>query len=310
MKKLHLATLLSLSIAASSAMAVTYTLGDVFNGISKVVSSATAPSDGASSLVSSSAPSGVLVKDLPDLPKLSDKPYMRGLAKLNYGDILFTGNIRDKNNGILGNEARDAKWLLRYRVAEPGSEKSNVKFQQDALKGKIFDRINTLSVFSNPYASQSEAFDLSKLDDATRNDTNTLYAYNLNSHIKVPDEFVNKNGKFVFESEIGPIMKYRKDGSYHTVISQVCYQMINGAFLLDKKATYSVKKGNIIDYSLSCYFNGAKDAIQTMNMSSGLLPNSWTVYSIPDPLAKDAGKSYTITNRDMFLYENEVYPAK
>jgi hypothetical protein len=292
-------------------MATTYTIGDVFSGISKVVSKVTGPSEGSSSSASSSAPSGVLVKDLTDLPKLVDKPYMRGLAKLDYGDILFTGNTREKNSGLLGHETSDAEWLLRFQIAEAGNNKINLKFQQDAIKGKVFDRINTLSVFSNPYASQSEAFELSKLDDATRNNTHTLYTYTLNSHIKVPDEFVNKNGKFVFESEVGPVRKYRKvDRSNHPIISQVCYQTLNGALLLDKKATYSVKKGNIIDYSLSCYFNGAPDAIQTMKISSELLPNSWTVYSVPDPLAKDAGKSYTITNRDMFLYENEVYPTK
>jgi hypothetical protein len=310
MNKFQIAALLSVSAITSSAMASTHTLGDVFNGISKVVSKTTAPSGNATE-ETVSAPSGMLVKDLPDLPKLADKPYIRGLAKLDYGDILFTGNTRDKNSGLLGHETSDAEWLLRFQIAEAGNNKINLKFQQDAIKGKVFDRINTLSVFSNPYANQSEAFDLSKLDDVTRNNTHTLYAYTLNSHIKVPDEFVNKNGKIVFESEIGSIRKYRKvDRSNHPIISQVCYQTLNGALLLDKKATYSVKKGNIIDYSLSCYFNGAPDAVQTMKMSNELLPKSWTVYSVPDPLAKDAGQSYTVTNRDMFLYENEVYPAK
>ena len=94
----------------------------------------------------------------------------------------------------------------------------------------------------------------------------------------------------------------------------VCYEMINGKILDDKKSTYSVKKGNIVDYQTTCYFGGTirknDNMIKSINPFNEALPSSWKAYKVPDPLAKDAGKSYTITNRDMFLYENEVYPAK
>ena len=315
MSKLHFAALLSVSIVGSSAMATTYTLGDVFSGISKVVSKATGPSEGSSSFASSSAPSGVLVKDLPDLPKLAEKPYMRGLSKLDYGEIVPG---EGKNRRTIGFDAGSAPYALGVIIQdyqEGRNSDRSITFQKDALKGKVYDRSSALSVISNPYASQAEAFDLSKLNESTRNNMSTIYTYTLKTHIKIPDEFVNKSGKFVFETHHSPVMVYngylltnpkKKDNNF------LCYQMINGNFLSGAKANYSVKKGNIVDYSLACYFAGNTNpnTIQDIKQSSDFLPRSWTVYSVSDPLAKDAGKSYTITNRDMFLYENEVYPAK
>lgn len=312
MKKLHLAALLSLSLAASSAMAVTYTLGDVFNGISKVVSSATASSDGSSSSVGSSAPAGVLVKDLPDLPKLAEKPFLRGLSKIDYAE-LDRHNTSQQNNRLMSYAATNGSGCLRAIQRPGGDEKALRNFQDDAVNGKIFVRTNPITGFSNPYANDKKAFDLSSLNEATRIDQGNIYVYTLKTHFKIPDEFV-KNGKFVFESETTGVMTYSAKKSNQDYSEMVCYEMINGKILDDKKSTYSVKKGNIVDYQTTCYFGGTirknDNMIKSINPFNEALPSSWKAYKVPDPLAKDAGKSYTITNRDMFLYENEVYPAK
>lgn len=314
MKKLNIA-LLSLSLAASSAMAVTYTLGDVFNGISKVVSSATASSDGSSSSVSSSAPAGVLVKDLPDLPKLADKPFLRGLSKIDYAEL--GRENRSKNDELMTYSATDGSGCLRA-MFNTGTKNNNVirNFQNDAVNGKTFVRNSPITGFSNPYANDKKAFDLSSLNEATRTDHGTIYTFRLKTHFKIPNEFV-KNGKFVFEAETPGVMTYsQKIPGTRMNSEMVCYEMIDGKILDDKKSTYSVKKGNIVDFQTTCYFGGTneKDGKQSMissiNSFNEALSSSWKVYSVPDPLAKDAGKSYTITNRDMFLYENEVYPAK
>lgn len=314
MNKFQIAALLSVSAIASSAMATTYTLGDVFSGISKVVSKATAPSGNAAE-ETVSIPSGVLVKDLPDLQKLSDKAFLRGLAKIEYGEIIPGDG---KNRRTIGFDAGSAPYALGVIIQDYQEGRNSARsttFQKDALTGKVYDRSSTLTAVSNPYANQTEAFDLSKLNESTRNNMSAIYTYTLKTHIKIPNEFVNKSGKFVFETHHSPVMLYngylltnpkKKDNN------SICYQMINGAFLSDAKASYSVKKGNIVDYSLACYIAGntKPNTIQDIKQSSDLLPRSWTVYSVPDPLAKDAGQSYTITNRDMFLYENEVYPAR
>ena len=319
MKKLNIA-LLSLSLAASSAMAVTYSLGDVFNGISKAVSSATAPSDGASSSVSSSAPSGVLVKDLPDLPKLADKPFIRGLAKLDYGEIERYVDTSPKNSSRLGLTGASGTDYIRQFLIPGNYTAVSLVIQADATKKKMLDRSGVLSTISNPYANQNIAFDLSKLDDVTRNSEKSIYTYALNTHFKIPDEYV-KNGKFVFESQYGPVsssyQNYSERIPMATVTSQQCYHMINNQFLSDKKGTYSVKPGNIVDYTLTCYFAGQVEptttsqfTIKSINEFSNVLPKSWKVSAVPDALAKNEGKSYVLTNRDMFLYEKEVYPAK
>ncbi|MDP3465220.1 MAG: hypothetical protein Q8R86_05555 [Sulfuricurvum sp.] len=317
MKKRHLAALLSLSLAASSAMAVTYTLGDVFNGISKVVSSATASSDGSSSSVSSSAPAGVLVKDLPDLPKLAENPFLRGLSKIDYAELDRNDGWQTQNNRLMTYAATNGSGCLRA-MFDPGTKNNNVirNFQNDAVNGKTFVRTNPITGFSNPYANDKKAFDLSSLNEATRADHGNIYTFRLKTHFKIPNEFV-KNGKFVFEAETPGVMTYsQKIPGTRMNSEMVCYEMINGKILDDKKSTYSVKKGNIVDFQTTCYFGGTneKDGKQSMissiNSFNEALPSSWTVYAVPDPLAKDSGKSYKLTNRDMFLYENEVYPAK
>lgn len=315
MKKLHLATFLSIGLITTSASAVTYTIGDVFNGISKVVSSATASSDGSSSSVSSSAPAGVLVKDLPDLPKLSDKPFLRGLSKIDYAE-LNRNNVTSQKNAKLMRYAATDGWGCIRAMNRHRDVDVIMNFQKDALDSKTFVRSNPLSGFSNPYANDKKAFDLSSLNEATRIDYQSIYTYTLKTHFKIPDEFV-KNGKFVFESETSGVMHYSTDIKGTMMASeQVCYEFINGQILADKKSTYTVKKGNMIDYQTTCYFGGTNGKNDKMNMIKSIdrfnevIPSAWKVYAVPDPLAKDAGKSYTITNRDMFLYENEVYPTK
>lgn len=314
MKKINLA-LLSLSLVASSTMATTYTLGDVFSGISKAVSSVT--SDGSSSSGSSLAPAGVLVKDLPDLPKLADKPFLRGLSRIDYAELNRNNITSPQNNKLMSFAATDGTVCLRD-IYDPSVKTVSaiLNFQNDAVNGKTFVRTNPITVFSNPYANDRKAFDLSPLNEITRIDAQSIYTYTLKTHFKIPNEFV-KNGKFIFESESPGVMNYRKDIQGTNMRSQqMCYEIINGKILDDKKATYTVKKGNIVDYQTTCYFSGTngkydkENLIKSINPFNEIIPSSWKAYSIPDPLAKDAGKSYTITNRDMFLYENEVYPAK
>jgi hypothetical protein len=272
------------------------------------------------SSTTASAPAGVLVKDLTGLPKLSDKPFVRGLAKLDYGEIErpFGGNT--KNNSRLGMGGADGTDYIR-KFLIPGTYNAvSMVFQEDARKKKMLDRSGVLNTISNPYANQNTAFDLSKLDEVTRNSKQSIYTYTLHTHFKIPDEYV-KNGKFVFESQYGPIQYSYQNYSalipMATVTSQQCYQMINNEFLSDKKGTYSVKQGNIVDYTLTCYFAGQVEptttsqfTIKSIKEFNNVLPKSWKVSAVPDTLAKDEGKSYVLSNRDMFLYEKEVYPAK
>lgn len=319
MKKLSLSTFISIGLITTSASAVTYTIGDVFSGISKAVSSVTAPSDGSSSSVSSSASAGVLVKDLPDLPKLADKPFLRGLSKIDYAEIQRPKG--SKNCYRISSLNCSGRCIIGQLAKNYQNRSEALEFQDDAANKKPFERSNKLSTFSNPYANQSSAFDLSKLDEVTRNDDYHVYTYTINTHFKIPDEFI-KNGKFVFEAQTPAVQTYNRGNvalitGSNSGFNQLCYHKINNNFLTDKKATYLVKKGNIVDYSLTCYFSGDSGSkkilpstIQSIRESNEILPKSWTAYSVPDPLAKEAGKSYTLTNRDMFLYEYEVYPAK
>lgn len=262
----------------------------------------------------------VLVKDIPDLPKLSDKPYLRGASKINYGEMLFGGNVNtNKNTRAIGFEDGSGSHILETIIGDykgTGFTNRANAFQKDAQTRKIFTQNNTLSVISNPSAGQAEAFNLSNIDDIARNNLLTVYTFDLKSHIKIPNEFVNKNGKFLFASNDGPIMLYYGNsagsGGKRKDKNAICYQMINGDLLSGDKGTYSVKKGNIVDYTLACYFAGnvKPNTMQDIRQVKDMIPKSWEVYSVPDTSAKDIGKKYTVTNRDMFLYENEVHSAK
>lgn len=302
--------LLGLAVVSTIVSAKEYTIGEVVSGVGGFFGGLTGSG-------TSNVPSGILVKDLPDLPKLTDKPFLRGLAKFDYSEIDRHGPSSKKNMDMIGWAAADGIGCLRLLQNGYNTHpKVAINFQNDAKNGKTFIHTNPVSGFSNPYANDKKAFDLSSLNEVTRVNHQTIYTYTLKTHFKIPDEFV-KNGKFVFESETTGIRYYTQDIKGTMMKSQqMCYEMINGQILNDKKATYTAQKGNIVDYQTTCYFGGTNgkndktNMIQSITPFNEVIPSSWKVYSVSDPLAKDAGKSYALTNRDMFLYENEVYPVK
>lgn len=316
MKKLSLATYLLIGLVNTSASAVTFTLGDVFNGISKAVSSVTAPSD-----TVASAPSGLLVKDIKDLPQLTNKPFIRGVALLNYAEL--ERELNSENNRRMGGIWPDGRYLIGELVKNYGSyQRVAQAFQDDVAGKKKFNRSVELKGASNPYANDNNAFELSKLNDATRKNSMSIYTYTLKTHFKIPDQYVT-NGKFVFESDNPGVKNYLRghvamDPGSDQGFAQICYERINNDFLHDQKSVYSVKKGNIIDYSITCYFGGddgtnrsrTDNTIQPIKETNSILPKTWTIHKIKDPLSKSDGASYTLTNKDMFSFENEVYPTK
>lgn len=304
MIKHGISTLLVLAVVSTTVSAKELTLGDVVGGIGSILG-------GLSNSATSNTPSGVLVKDLPDLPILADKPFVRGAAKIDYAELQRP--YSSDNNKRMGSRALGGRGSMGLMIKD--YDRHVLEYQADASGQKKFVRSSKLSGFSNPYANDSNAFELSKLNEATRNNGMSIYTYTLKTHFKVPDEFVTQ-GKVVFEADNPGVQTYVRghvsSADKGSGFVQMCFHRINNEFLKGQKATYSVKKGNIIDYDLTCYFAGddgsnkfLPNTIQSIQESNEALSKSWTVYN-----SKDAGKSYILTNKDMFLYENEVNPVK
>lgn len=311
-KKTFNLLILCFALTSTSAFAKEYTIGDIVGGIGDYFGGLSNSSNASSSGEVRSNQSEMLVKDLTDLPKLSDKPFVRGVSKLDYAEMHLNNEVNRKNYHLAGGNTRGeyAIWLL--------SRSSNQVLAQNLIKDlktkKVFDKDNTMSVYSNPSATFEGLFDLTKINEIQRTNPLKMYTYALSTHFKIPNELVDKKGQVIIESPNFPIYiaTTRGDSSY-SLGSEVCHQMINNDFLKDTKGVYSVKKGNILDYQIVCYFAGElpqesrkTNSLQSLSFYQKNLPKEFKVYSTADSSAN----SYTLSNRDIFLYANEFNPAK
>lgn len=305
--KLMISTIVCVPVLSSSAIATTFSLSDVFNGISNAVSSPT----------SSEPP--VLVKDMQNGPVLSSKPYLRGLASINYSSIPIRQNF---NKDLEEHVSNHAATLLDYYQRYAQESRGLRVLLKDAT-GKIHlvrYKEDTKKVYSNPYSNNISVFDLSKLNDFGRSEYLSFYNYEIKTHIKIPEQYI-KNGKVIFEDVRGPAIVYSRQGGpgrAYNSFAQICFQKIDGKFMTESKMTIPVSKENTIDYSISCYFGGYptvpslgigegnKDSLKDISEAQSVLPSFWNVYTIPGPLDKKEPEKYKITSKDIFLYEKEV----
>lgn len=301
--------ILSTSATINDLSAATFSLGDVFNGLTNIVSQ---NSD------KTSEPQ-TLVKDSKDGPILSSKPYLRGLASIDYSRI-STRQDSNKYGGLYESAARShAAPMINHYITHAQESKGLRVLLNDATK-KIHlerDKEETKKVYSNPYSNNVSVFDLSKLNDFGRSEYQSFYNYEIKTHIKLPEQYI-KNGKVVFEDLRGPAIVYSRGADSYNSFSQVCFQKIDGKFMPDKKMTITVSKENTVDYSISCYFGGyptvpelgigqgRKDSLKDISEAQSVLPLYWNVYAIPSPLDKGEPEKYKITSKDIFLYEKEV----
>ncbi len=290
-----------LSVLLTSSSIQAFSLGDIANSVVNTVSDSVSDSK--------KEKDDRYVKDINDSTILSDKPYIRGIAKITFAEINRKDNSQagEKNNMLLKTSSnRNANAVLMETVKGD----FNDVFTRDAKDNDTFIVTDVNTVYSNPKVSDYPNYDLSQIKKfLTYMDESSIYRYKVETHLKVPAGLIEDN-HVIIKPESAPLT-FNGLGDHVGSIdgdwwSYACFQTINGEFTKGSEYKVKVSDNNTIDATATCYFAGVPESFQFYKLAY-VTPDRWTLISPPDPITGESEHEYNLTKLDMFMYKDEIY---
>lgn len=297
-KKVHTAVL---SVFLISGSVQAFSLGDLANGVVNTVSESISDNK--------QEEDNRYVKDINDSVVLSEKPYIRGIARITFSEIDRKDNSQagSQNNVLLKTSSNPNGNSI---LLETVKGDYNDIFTKDAKNNDIFIVNNINTAYSNPKVSAYPNYDFSQIKKfLTYMNENSIYRYKVETHLKIPAELIEDH-HVIIKPKLAPLT-FAGLGDHVGSISgdwwsYACFQMINGEFTHGNEYKVKVSEDDTIDASATCYFAGVPESFQFYKLGY-ITPDRWTLISPPDPITDKSEHVYNLTKSDMFMYKDEIY---